>query len=142
MYTWPNSQGMLYTLGVLRPRSSITGRRKLAICLGGSLTHLTLCLATNLLSRQYVVWTYGRRATEVGLSVGLEVLTAGLSAQLICLILQSFSLEVVLRNSTHHGGFPCHTEAWLCVTKLKVRPGRWTDGGVIQSVGRRLCGLV
>jgi hypothetical protein len=100
MYTWPHSQGMLCTLGVLRPRSSITGRRELEICLGGSPTHLILCLANILLSRPYVVWTNGRRANEVGLSVGLEVLTVGLRAQLICFILlQSFSLKVVFRNS-------------------------------------------
>jgi len=58
-----------------------------------------LRLANILLSRPYVVWTYGKRANEVGLSVGLEVLTAGLRTQLICLIVQSFSLKVVLRNS-------------------------------------------
>jgi len=35
---------MLYTPGVFSPRSSFTGRRKLAIFLGGRPTDLMLCL--------------------------------------------------------------------------------------------------
>ena len=38
-------------------------------------------------------------ANEVGLSFGLEVLTAGLTANRICLVLYAFSPKVVLKNS-------------------------------------------
>jgi hypothetical protein len=65
MYTWPHSQGMLYTHGVLSLRSYITGRRKLEIFLGGKPTLLMLCLASMLLRRLYVVWTYGRRGLSL-----------------------------------------------------------------------------
>jgi hypothetical protein len=54
MYTWPNSQVMLYTPGVISPRSSFIGRRKLEIFLGKP-TLLMLCLASILLRRPYVV---------------------------------------------------------------------------------------
>jgi hypothetical protein len=90
MYTRPHSQGILYTPGVLSPRSSFRGRRKLEIFLGGKPTLLTLCLASILLRQPYVVWTSGRRATEVGLSLGLEVLTLGLRARCICWRLYPF----------------------------------------------------
>jgi hypothetical protein len=42
---------MLYTPGVLRPRSSFTGQRKLAIFLSGRPTHLMLCLDSIRLKR-------------------------------------------------------------------------------------------
>jgi hypothetical protein len=76
MYTRPHSQGILYTPGDLSPRSSFTGRTKLDIFLGGK-PKLLMCLASMLLRRPYVVWTYGRRATEVVVSLSLEVLTLG-----------------------------------------------------------------
>jgi hypothetical protein len=66
------------------PRSSFTGRTKPEIFLGGKPMLLMLCLASILLRRPYVVWTYGRRATEVGLSLGLEVITLGSRARCIC----------------------------------------------------------
>jgi hypothetical protein len=86
MYNQPHSQGILYMPGVLSPRSSFTGWRKLEIFLGGKPTLLMLCLATILLRRVYVVWTYGRRTTEVGLSLGLEVLTLGLRLYLLMIV--------------------------------------------------------
>jgi hypothetical protein len=45
-----------------------------------------------------VVWTYGRRATEAGLSLGLEVLTYGFRASCISLWLYTFSLNLVLKE--------------------------------------------
>jgi hypothetical protein len=70
---------MLYTPGVLSPRSSFTGRRRLEIFLGGKPT-LLMCSASITLRQRCVVWTYGRRVTEVGLSFDLEVLTVGFRA--------------------------------------------------------------
>ena len=94
--------------------------------LGGSPTHLMLRLANIPLSWPYVAWTYGRRATEVGLSVGLEVLIAGLRAQLICLILQSFSLKVVLRNS--NSSWRCSlSHRGLAESTASMLEGRWSD---------------
>jgi hypothetical protein len=75
------------------------GWRKLEIFLSGKPTLLMLRLVSILLKRPYVVWTYGRRVTEVGLSLGLEILTVGLRARCICLWLYRISLKVVLRNS-------------------------------------------
>jgi hypothetical protein len=65
MYTWPHSQRRLYTTGVHSPRSSFTGRRKLEIFLGGMHTFLMLCLASILLRRPHVVWTYGSTLSAV-----------------------------------------------------------------------------
>jgi hypothetical protein len=84
MYTWMHAQGMLYTPGVLGPISSFTGRMKPEIVLGGKPTLLMLCLPSILLRWPHVVWTYGRRVTEVGLSLDWEVLTFGLRARCIC----------------------------------------------------------
>jgi hypothetical protein len=65
---------MPYTPGVFSPRLSFTGRRKLAIFLGGKPTDLMLCLDSTRLMRLKVVLTKGRRATEVGFS-GVVALT-------------------------------------------------------------------
>ena len=68
------------------PQSQVlTGRRKLEIFLGGRPSRFMLCLADILLSRPYVVWIYGRNATNVNLSFGFEVLTVGLKAHHIYL---------------------------------------------------------
>jgi hypothetical protein len=80
--------------GVFSPRWSITERRKLEIFLGGRPSLLVVCLAV-LLRWPYVFWTNGRRATEVGICLGLEVFTFGLRAYQICLKLYLFFLKVV-----------------------------------------------
>jgi hypothetical protein len=66
MQTWQHSQGMLYTPGVLSSRSSLTGRRKLDIFLGGRPTDLMLCQASTLLMRFNIDPTQGRKVTESG----------------------------------------------------------------------------
>ena len=58
--------------------------RRLDICLDGRLTHF-MFLVNILLRWLHVVWYNGKRETEVGLSLGFEVLTAGLRARSICL---------------------------------------------------------
>jgi hypothetical protein len=68
----------------------------------GKPTLLVLCLANMLLRWLYVVWTYGRRVTEVGLSFSLEAFTVRLRACCICVRLYPFFLKVVLRNSQHN----------------------------------------
>ena len=78
-----------------RTKETESGRPKL----------LMMRLASILLSWLYVLWTYGR-ATEVGLSFGLEVLTVGLRAYRICLILYPFSQNVIFRNPSRNGGLP------------------------------------
>jgi hypothetical protein len=114
----------------LQPRSSLTGRRKLEMFLGGKPTRLMLYLTSILLRRHYVVWTYGRKATEVGLSIGLEVHTLELRARCISRRLYPFSLKEVLRNSNSpwrlslsHRGLclctkvaktACLLEGWRC----------------------------
>ena len=62
-----------------------------------------------------VIWTYGSRTTEVGLSLGCVVRTSGLRARLICMILQPFSPKVVLRNSNSSWRLPLsHIALDLC----------------------------
>lgn len=85
----------------------------------------------------YVVWTYGRTATEMGLSFGFDVLTAGLRVRRTIFIFPVSGLEEL---QTHHGGFRCHTEPWLREPSLKERLVFWRDGGVIQGSSRGLCG--
>jgi len=43
-----------------------------------------MCLASIVLSRLYVVWTYGRRAIEVGFSFSLDFVNAGWMARRTC----------------------------------------------------------
>ena len=119
MYTWPHWQGMLYTPVVLSPRWSFTRWRRLEIFLGSRLTCLMLCFTNILLSQMY-----GSRGTELGFSFSLEVLTTGLRGCHICLILYSFSLKVVLRNTN---------SSWrgLCVTRLKEQLVCWRAEGMI-----------
>jgi len=73
IYTWS-----------LYPGSSFTGWRKFDIFLGGRPTPSMLFLTNVLLRWPYVAWTNGRRATEVGVCLGLEVFTVGLRAYQIC----------------------------------------------------------
>jgi hypothetical protein len=73
----------------------LTGWRKLDIFLGSRPTPAMLCLANVLLRRPYVVWTNGRRATEVGVCLGMEVFSVGLRAYQICFKLYLFFLKVV-----------------------------------------------
>jgi hypothetical protein len=46
-----------------------------------------------MLSGPYVVWTNGRRATEMGLSFGFDILPAGLRARLDIIIFLESGLE-------------------------------------------------
>jgi len=70
----------------------------------------------HLVRQLYVVWTYGRRATQAGLFFGFGVITAVLRAHHICLSLYPFSLKVVSRNSnsscrlsfSHTAPTPCN----------------------------------
>ena len=117
-----------YTPGVLSPRSSFTGRKRLEIFLGGRPTHLMLCLASIPLGRPYVVRTYGRRATEVGLLL----------------------LRLVGSNGQNKG--PSYLSDTIpvfpqrCLEDLHDAPRLteqlvyWKDGDVIQGSGRVLCG--
>ena len=73
----------------------------------------------------YVVWTYGRRATEMELSLGFDVLTAGLRARRTIFIFLESDLE---KLPTHHGDFRCHKEPWLSAPSLKERLVFWRDG--------------
>ena len=57
IYTWSHSHGMVYTHGVLSPRSPFTVQRNLEIFLGVSQTFLMLSLASILLRQLYVIWT-------------------------------------------------------------------------------------
>jgi hypothetical protein len=55
---------------------------------------------TNILLRQpYVIWTYDRKVTKMGLSLGFDVFTVKLRAHHVCLRLYLFSLQVDLRNA-------------------------------------------
>jgi hypothetical protein len=59
---------------------------------------MMLILASDLLRRLYVIWTYGRRVNEVGLTFSFEVLSTGFTAYHTCLRLNPFSQKVVFRN--------------------------------------------
>ena len=90
--------------------------RRLDICLDGRLTHF-MFLVNILLRWLHVVWYNGKRETEVGLSLGFEVLTAGLRA-----VLSAWGTifpESGLRKSNSSWGFPSYTETWLCAPVLK-----------------------
>jgi len=75
-------------------------------------------------------------ANKVGLSFGLEVLTAGLRARRICLVLYPFSTKVVLRNSNSSWRLSLSHRALGLCTKVERTVCMWSD--VIQGSGRDL----
>ena len=85
----------------------------------------------------YVVWIYGRRATEKGLSFDFNVLTARLRARRTIFIFPESGLQEL---PTQHGGYRFHTEPWLRAPSLKVQLVCWRDVGAIQGSSRGLCG--
>ena len=76
-------------------------------------------------------------ANEVGLSFGLEVLTAGLGARRIRLVLCPFSPKLVLRNSNASWRLSLSHRALGLCTKVERTACMWSD--VIQGSGRDLC---
>jgi len=89
---------MLYAPTALSRRSSSTGRKKLQNFLSARLTSLKLYLPSIILMRPYDVGINGSIATEVGFSLGLDVLTVGSWARDVCLRRYPFSLNVVLKD--------------------------------------------
>jgi hypothetical protein len=139
--TWPHLHGMPlpYTPGVFNPSWSVTWLRKLEIFLGGRPTLLMVCLAV-LLRRPCVVWTNGRRATEVGICLGLEVFTFGLRAYQICFKLYLFFLKVVWSNSNSSRRLSLSHRALALALRLQEGLVCWKDGDVIKGSDRGLCG--
>jgi hypothetical protein len=72
-----------------------------------------------------------------GLSFGLEVLTAGLGARRIRLVLCPFSPKLVLRNSNASWRLSLSHRALGLCTKVERTACMWSD--VIQGSGRDLC---
>jgi hypothetical protein len=132
MWTWPHLQGMLYTPGVLSPRSSFTGQSKLVIFLSGRPTDLLLCLDSIQLMCLKVMLTKGRRATEVGnslqwiespsdLPVTITILPESVPEELQ-LIMRAFMITQTLALCTNmestacwKGGGSSHGDTGWCV---------------------------
>jgi hypothetical protein len=79
-----------------------------------------------------------RTANEAGLSFGLEVLTAGLRARRIGLVLYPFSPTVALSYSNSSWRLSLSHRALAVCTKVERTACIWSDGDVIQGSGRGL----
>ena len=118
----------------LQSQTVLHRKAEAGIFLGGRPALLMLCLASILLMRLYVAWTYGTRATEVVLIELRRPRRWVTSTSYLLLAVR------VLRNPPHRGRFPCHTRLLPCVPRQQERTLCWNDGDVIQGSGRGLCG--
>jgi hypothetical protein len=97
MYTFPHSQGIWYTPGILRPKSSLAVLSNCLFFFFGTWTVLILYYVRSLLILLDMACWYGSTAVPANLLFFSSGFCLGCSAHLISLLLYPFLWKVSLR---------------------------------------------